>query len=200
MRLASRVFAPHYAAAITRRATVSAPIFAAPDTDPLSEILPGECFDVLELAGDRAWGVCATDGAVGYVRADALETSDLPCLTDADIAAPDVATAAEALIGTPERAGGRSPAGVDSAGLIFLSLRRAGIAAPRFLDLQAAQIGTAPADESPLARGDLLFFAGHAAVLVDGDNGVHIADGKVVRESLAAIRAAHGAIEERRRP
>jgi len=39
---------------------------------PVSELLQGEGFEVLELAGDRAWGRCSIDGSVGFVDAGGL--------------------------------------------------------------------------------------------------------------------------------
>lgn len=72
-RLAERVFAPHYAVPQPCGVVVAAPLFAEarPGAEPLSEVLPGETFEVLEQGAGRAWGIAA-DGAVGYVTIDAL--------------------------------------------------------------------------------------------------------------------------------
>lgn len=44
-----------------------------PDSDVLAELKPGETFEVLELAGGRAWGVAPAHKLVGYVPASVLE-------------------------------------------------------------------------------------------------------------------------------
>lgn len=73
--LAGRVLAPHYARPLPR-ACGSRPAWILPDasTDaaPLSELLPGERFEVLEYAAGWAWGYSGADRIVGYVEAIAL--------------------------------------------------------------------------------------------------------------------------------
>lgn len=73
IRLADRVFAPHYAVPQSCGVIAPAPLLADPrdDAQPLSEVLPGEQFEVLEHGRDRAWGIAA-DGSVGYVAFSAL--------------------------------------------------------------------------------------------------------------------------------
>jgi hypothetical protein len=44
-----------------------------PDSEILVELKPGETFEVLELAGGRAWGVAPAHQLVGYVPASVLE-------------------------------------------------------------------------------------------------------------------------------
>lgn len=79
VRLAERVFAPHYAAPLPRilaRAVTlrsAAPLAA----EPLAQLSAGDAFEVLELAGSHAWGVAPGARLVGYIDADALST-DLP--------------------------------------------------------------------------------------------------------------------------
>ncbi|PAX09790.1 hypothetical protein CKY28_02025 [Sphingomonas lenta] len=72
VRLADQVFAPHYAAPLPRRVSRPVPLLAGRDGEPVAELAPGELFEVLEIAGDRAWGVAADRGLVGYVDAGAL--------------------------------------------------------------------------------------------------------------------------------
>jgi cell wall-associated NlpC family hydrolase len=69
------LFAPHYARAeacccIANAATVR----ARPSGDAVaaSQLVHGEGFEMLDEAGGWAWGRCAHDDYVGYVRADAL--------------------------------------------------------------------------------------------------------------------------------
>ncbi len=74
VRLADRVFAPHYAAPLIHVAARDTALRATRDTD--SEILatlePGEIFEALELSGGLAWGSAPGLGLVGYVAATDL--------------------------------------------------------------------------------------------------------------------------------
>jgi len=73
--LADRIFAPHYARPLPRAcASHTALVWPEPlaDGDPVSQLLPGEDFAVLEYAGGWAWGFCGADHLVGYVEAIAL--------------------------------------------------------------------------------------------------------------------------------
>jgi hypothetical protein len=73
--LAGTLFAPHYACPMTQSCILpSTPLRErADDSSPLvSELLYGEAFEVLDLNGEWAWGYCAADHYVGYVRQDAL--------------------------------------------------------------------------------------------------------------------------------
>lgn len=74
MRLAERVFAPHYAAPMPRTLTRGVALRASREADAevLSQLQQGDLFEVLELAGGNAWGVAPGAGLVGYVEADAL--------------------------------------------------------------------------------------------------------------------------------
>lgn len=74
VRLADRVFAPHYAAPMPRVLAVSAELRSgsAVDTDVLAELAAGDIFEVLEFAGDHAWGVAPGLGLVGYLPAATL--------------------------------------------------------------------------------------------------------------------------------
>lgn len=223
VRLADRVFAPHYAAAVARSATGRTPLFAVIGGAPLSELLGGESFDVLELSQGFAWGVGRVDGAVGFVAVSALDApiaashivcgdgAGLPIGTrlDADAAARlpsddvrpldtpamDFATLAEALVGVPAMAGGRSGAGVDAAGLVVLVLSLAGIRAPRFVDLQARDLGHAVDAGAPVLRGDLIFGGGGVAIALDDSHAVRVGETAVERVSIDAL----GPVDVRRR-
>ncbi|WP_370714555.1 SH3 domain-containing protein [Sphingomonas sp. IW22] len=74
VRLADRVFAPHYAMATARTAVAPCALRSGVGVDApvISELLPGDCFDLLELTDQTAWGVSMTDGLVGYVDAAVL--------------------------------------------------------------------------------------------------------------------------------
>lgn len=75
MRLADRVFAPHYAAPLPRTLAASARLMSAPsaDAEPLVALAPGAAFEMLDVTGGWAWGIAAEHGLVGYVDAAALE-------------------------------------------------------------------------------------------------------------------------------
>ena len=198
VRLANQVFAPHYALAVIVSANTASPILASTKAcgAVLSEILPGEGFDVLELATEYAWGICHGDCAVGFVARGALDLVDpsapAPLLAGAPI---DVA---ESLIGAPAKPGGRSPAGFNCSGLIFYILTSTGHECPRFADLQAETIGEPVLGHPAYARGELVFFADHAAIMADGENAIHVTE-SVVREPLEAAVERFGPVVARRR-
>nr|WP_315588583.1 hypothetical protein [Sphingomonas psychrotolerans] len=48
---------------------------AAADSEVLVSLNPGDVFEVLELAGNHAWGVAPASGIVGYIPAAALADS-----------------------------------------------------------------------------------------------------------------------------
>ena len=79
--LAGAVLAPHYSRALARGCGALA-TFVRPRPDatsePVSELLPGETFEVLEYAGGWAWGYCQADRVVGYVEAIALAAPTVP--------------------------------------------------------------------------------------------------------------------------
>ncbi len=74
IRLADRVFAPHYALAMPRRVMVAATLRDGPDVtaEAIAKLDVGDAFEVLELAGDHAWGVAVAMALVGYVDAGVL--------------------------------------------------------------------------------------------------------------------------------
>ncbi|MDQ2879178.1 MAG: SH3 domain-containing protein [Pseudomonadota bacterium] len=74
IRLADRVFAPHYAAARLATATraVSLRGASAGDAAIVGQLEIGDSFEALEFAGANAWGIAPRLGLVGYVDADAL--------------------------------------------------------------------------------------------------------------------------------
>ena len=108
---------------------------------------------------------------------------------------PDFVAVAERLVGTPYLWGGKSSLGLDCSGLVQLSLAVAGIAAPRDSDMQERELGepVAAADDlSGLARGDLIFWKGHAGIMLDAERLLH-ANG----HHMAAAIEPLGVAEER---
>jgi hypothetical protein len=71
IKLAGKLFAPHYAIPVIR--TGIAPvteIFEQPDvlSQPVSALMHGEEFAVLDIAGEWAWGYCLHDDYLGYLK------------------------------------------------------------------------------------------------------------------------------------
>ena len=97
---------------------------------------------------------------------------------------------AERLIGAPYLPGGRSHAGVDSAGLVQLSLTLCGIPAPRLLD-QLRGLGEPVPEAAALHRGDLILLDGGAGLMIDDLLMIHAsrAAGKVTVEPLSLFDA-----------
>ena len=200
--LAGKLFAPHYVVPMERMVGVP---FAAVrkasrlDSEQTSELLTGERFMVLDIAGEGsgafAWGYCAHDSYNGYVALDALAEPKGP----APAAEPgDPVERALAKLGTAYAWGARGGAGIDCSGLIQTSFAAGGIALPRDSDQQEACGDDVAGDPR---RGDLAFFPGHVALLTGADEVVHASQsaGRVVVEPLAALVALKGAQPHLRR-
>ncbi len=74
--LAGKLFAPHYAASMPMRCSAPKAMIrkqSGKNHEAISELLHGEDFHVLDIAGDWAWGFCGYDGYVGYVPVHALQ-------------------------------------------------------------------------------------------------------------------------------
>lgn len=84
----------------------------------------------------------------------------------------DPVSVAEAYLAAPYQWGGRESAGLDCSGLIQQALYAAGRGGPRDTDMQAARVGRA-VDRADLRRGDLVFWRGHVAIMVDAANILH---------------------------
>ena len=85
----------------------------------------------------------------------------------------DPAKVAERFLHTPYLWGGSSALGVDCSGLVQQALRACGIACPRDSDQQQALGRELELDEDALQRGDLVFWRGHVAMMLDDKNMVH---------------------------
>ena len=83
----------------------------------------------------------------------------------------DPAAVAESLLGAAYLWGGREGCGLDCSGLIQQALLACGRACPRDADLQQA-LGAAASPDG-LRRGDLVFWKGHVAMMVDAARMVH---------------------------
>ena len=74
IRLADRVFAPHYAAPSPRALASGADLRGARarDGEVLATLPAGSAFELLDVTGGVAWGIAVDAGLVGYVDAAAL--------------------------------------------------------------------------------------------------------------------------------
>jgi cell wall-associated NlpC family hydrolase len=105
----------------------------------------------------------------------------------------DPVAVAEQFLGVPYLWGGNSAAGVDCSGLVQRALLACGIACPGDSDMQQA-LGTEIPPDSPLQRGDLLFWRGHVALVVDGERLIH-ANGQTMSVAYEGIAACIARIE-----
>jgi len=86
----------------------------------------------------------------------------------------DFVAVAERFLGTPYLWGGKTALGLDCSGLVQVALTACGVSCPRDSDMQEAALGTAVStDPSTLKRGDLIFWKGHVAIVLDPSNLLH---------------------------
>lgn len=81
LSLAGVLFSAHYARAVPLTCVApGTPLLsqASLTSEAVSELLRGEIFHALDLTTDWAWGFCAHDGYVGYVRREALDIFEQP--------------------------------------------------------------------------------------------------------------------------
>jgi hypothetical protein len=117
--------------------------------------------------------------------------------------APDPVSVAESLLGTPYLWGGNSRFGIDCSGLVQIALHSAGKACPGDSDLQM-QIGRALTPNERLRRGDLIFWKGHVAMVVNDDVLIHANSHTMsvnyegIRDAIARISTAGGGLVQAR--
>ena len=121
------------------------------------------------------------------------------------VAAADYVATAQGFLGAPYQWGGRESLGLDCSGLVQQALAACGQAVPRDTDLQRAFFS--PITEGERRRGDLVFWKGHVAILLDADtilhaNAHHMAVAvEPLAEAIARIEAAgSGPVTGWRRP
>ena len=87
----------------------------------------------------------------------------------------DFVAVAERFLNVPYLWGGRTSRGVDCSSLVQLSLMCAGRPAPRDTDLQERRLGrdVDGGIDAALHPGDLVFWPGHVAIMIDGEYMIH---------------------------
>lgn len=83
----------------------------------------------------------------------------------------DPADVAQRYLGTPYLWGGRESLGLDCSGLVQQAFGACGVALPRDTDQQ--QAAGHDVAEGELSRGDLVFWKGHVAIMLDGATILH---------------------------
>ncbi|HXF88792.1 MAG TPA: NlpC/P60 family protein [Xanthobacteraceae bacterium] len=120
----------------------------------------------------------------------------------------DFVAVAERFVGVPYVWGGKTSLGLDCSALVQVSLTACGIACPRDSDMQEAVVGRPVAvgdDLSGVARGDLVFWKGHVAIVRDEKhflhaNGFHMAVAiEPIRETLTRFAAEGSSVTGIRR-
>jgi hypothetical protein len=103
----------------------------------------------------------------------------------------DFVAVAARFLHVPYLWGGRTSLGLDCSALVQVSLAAAGIASPRDTDQQERSLGKPLAGgiEAPLRRGDLVFWKGHVAILLDGETIIH-ASGHHLAVAVEPLRTA----------
>jgi cell wall-associated NlpC family hydrolase len=84
----------------------------------------------------------------------------------------DYVSIAARFLETPYLWGGRSGFGIDCSGLVQLAMMMTGRTVPRDTDMQAKGLGTV-IERDALARGDLVFWKGHVAIMEDEHRLIH---------------------------
>ena len=84
----------------------------------------------------------------------------------------DFVAVAERFLGTPYLWGGKTNYGLDCSGLVQVALNACGLPCPRDSDMQEQALGL-PIAIGEARRGDLIFWAGHVAIVRDGATMLH---------------------------
>jgi len=160
---------PEEVAATHRVAALRSYLFDAPDlkTIPRATLHMTSPVAVVDRHGD--WVRLADGGWLWAMHVAPLRQRET-----------DPVAVARRFMGAPYAWGGRSTTGLDCSALVQLALDACGVACPRDSDMQEASVGTAVASLDEARPGDLLYWPGHVAFLLDGGrilhaNGYHMA-------------------------
>ena len=152
--------------------TVSAPrsfLYPGPDLrfPRLGELSLGSSVTVRDFAETRGTRYALLSTGEAMIAGHLLPATEV---------ADDYVTVAETLQMTPYLWGGATAFGIDCSGVVQLAMRMAGRDVLRDSDMQAATIGE-PVElgdgYSGLARGDLVFWKGHVAIMTDERTMIH---------------------------
>lgn len=135
-------------------------------------------------------GMAETRG-LAYVITDAGDAIVAKHVRKIEPHAEDFVVWAEKLIGAPYLWGGASGFGIDCSGLVSLSMRMAGRDVMRDTEIQETSIGAAiDRKRDGLKRGDLVFWKGHVAIVVDDGRTILHANGHTMDVALEPLNAA----------
>ncbi|WP_296762156.1 NlpC/P60 family protein [Sediminimonas sp.] len=141
------------------------------------EILPISFGTALEVAGPHEGGRWAEVSMLRPQpdRHETVDTTYAPAahLRPIDEVEREPVAVAERFIGTPYLWGGNSGFGVDCSGLLQMACLACGITCPGDSDQQEAGLGHTLPEGSAYRRGDLLFWKGHIALVVDAGTLIH---------------------------
>lgn len=136
---------------------------------------------------------------LGFVPKKHLRSLDRP-LTDPT-------TVAQLHFGVPYLWGGNSTRGIDCSGLVQAALTACDMPCPGDSDMQETAVGTVLADGADLQRGDLIFWDGHVAMMVDDATLIHanahhmaVAYEPFVNAEMRISAQGGGPITAKRRP
>jgi len=144
------------------------------------------------LEGGR-WGEVAVLRCPSDVDGHKVDWTDyvpMAHLRPIDALETDPVAVAARFLGTPYHWGGNSGFGIDCSGLVQAALLACGIDCPGDSDMQMALGEEVTGD---LARGDLLFWNGHVAIVVDESRLIH-ANAHHMAVAYEGIEAAIGRI------
>ncbi|HEY3696284.1 C40 family peptidase [Phenylobacterium sp.] len=153
--LGGRAATPTHRVAAIRTYAFARPDIKSPATGPysLNALVAGQAREGRFVQGaDGGWFVAGHLAPVGTFETDYV-------------------TVAERHLGAAYLWGGRESHGLDCSGLVLQALLACGRAGPRDTD-QQMRMGRA-ADPSALRRGDLVFWRGHVAIMLDAERIVH---------------------------
>ncbi|WKL57895.1 NlpC/P60 family protein [Asticcacaulis sp. ZE23SCel15] len=118
-------------------------------------------------------------------------------LSGFDRFADDYVDVAETFLHAPYQWGGRESIGVDCSGLVQQAIYATGRSCPRDTYMQAAELGDVieiGPDFGGLERGDLVFWKGHVAIMMDAETIIH-ANAFHMKTAIKSLKDAVARIE-----